>query len=111
MRNPYDPPGIPEYRVKFYCLLGAGFFLLCAWAMAPDLYAALTTYEFDTLTGRRHHRVREHLRYLETPWAFVYHFVLDLAAFLTTSALGLGLAWRLLRGRKAFKRASSSGFG
>jgi hypothetical protein len=95
---------MPEYRVKFYCLIGALFFLGIGLGMGFELYPALSTGELDTMTGPRSHRIREHLVYREDPLNFLISFLGDGVRCLLMTTIGLGLLWRVLRGAKAFGR-------
>lgn len=95
---------IPEYRVKIYCLFGMLFFLGVGCFAWPDLYEALTTLEMDARTGPRSHRVNVHLVYHREPARFVFNLIEQAAYTLVASAAGLALTWRLLRGRRAFKK-------
>lgn len=97
---------IPNYRIRIYCLIVAPLFLLGAWAVAQEIYSALTTFELDALTGYRYHRTTEHLVFDEQPWRFSFYLVLHVMYFLFGGWVGLFLAWGVLRGRKAFKRWS-----
>jgi uncharacterized membrane protein len=95
---------MPEYRVKFYCLIGALFFLGIGLGMGFELYPALRTGEFDTMTGSRSQRIQVHLVYREDPLNFLINFIADAVRSLLMTTIGLGLLWRVLKGAKAFGR-------
>lgn len=95
---------IPEYRVKFYCLIGMLFCFGIACFAWPDLYAALTTLEMDARTGPRSHRVNVHLVYHREPVRFIFNIIEQAVYTLAATTVGLALTWRVLRGRKAFSK-------
>ncbi|AWY44194.1 hypothetical protein DKY63_31505 [Pseudomonas putida] len=95
---------IPGYRIRIYCFIGALFCLLCSWLVAEQIYNALTLWQFDSTTGPRWHRMKEHFVYDEQPWRFGLYLLRDVAFFISASGAGLVLSWGVLRGRRAFHR-------
>ncbi|MFJ4143629.1 hypothetical protein [Pseudomonas sp. NPDC089734] len=94
---------IPEYRVKIYCLLGAFFCIGCAFFVGSELFEAMRTLELDIQTGPRSNRVKEHLIYSHEPLRFVFYFFKTSVVSMLFMIAGLCMAWRMVRGRKAFK--------
>lgn len=95
---------IPGYRIRIYCFIGALVFLIASWALAEEIFNALTVWQFDAITGRRHHRITEHFVFDEQPWRFGLYLLQIIVLFIVSSGAGLFLSWGVLRGRRAFKR-------
>lgn len=95
---------IPNYRIRAYCLFGALVCLLGSWAIAEQILHALTTCQFDAITGRRGSKVKEHFVLSQQPWRFGWYLLWHVAVLIASSGAGLVLTWGVLRGRRAFKR-------
>ncbi|MBC8997249.1 hypothetical protein IAI51_11975 [Pseudomonas sp. N40(2020)] len=95
---------IPEYRLRIYCLICALLCLLCAWAVAEQLNDALNIGQFDSMTGRSPHKVKEHFVFDEQPRRFSLYLLRDIAVFIASGGAGLAFSWGALRGRRSFKR-------
>ncbi|WP_122585173.1 hypothetical protein [Pseudomonas viridiflava] len=95
---------IPGYRLRFYCLVGALFYLGCAWMTAQALSDAFTYGQFDAMTGPRGHRIKEHLVFTDHPWRFGWFLLGDLLSCVGFGSAGSVMTWVVLRGRRAFKR-------
>lgn len=97
---------IPNYRIRFYCFIGALFCLMVALACAEQLYSAATLWQFDVTTGRGVSKVREHLVFDQQPWRFGFYLLMTIVVFITSTGAGLWLCSGVWRGRRAFKRWS-----
>lgn len=101
-----EPYVIPNYRIRFYSLIGALLCLLGAWASADAIHSAATLWQFDVTTGRGVSKVREHLVFDQQPWRFGFYLLMTIAVFIASTGAGLWLCWGVLCGRRAFKRWS-----
>jgi hypothetical protein len=95
---------IPEFRIRIYCFIAALLCLLCSWAVAEQIYNALTIWQFYSITGRRPHQINELFVFDKQPWRFSLYLLRNVALFILSSGAGLALSWGVLRGRRAFNR-------
>lgn len=91
---------MPEYRVRFYCVLGILAFGGVALLMAPGVYAGLFEGQFTANVGTRQNPREALLVFNDDPLTFVFYFIKDSWAFLLMAGAAAGCFWRLVRGPK-----------
>lgn len=94
---------MPEYRAKFYCVLGVLFFGGFTLLVAPDVYTAFLSGELHTRVGSRSNRQPMVFLLKDEPFSFVFYLLKDSVVFLFMAGGALVTLWRLIRGPKAFK--------
>lgn len=92
---------MPEYRVRFYCVLGILAFGGLALLIAPSMYMGLFEGQFTANVGTRQNPRQAQLVFSDDPLTFVSYFIKDSGAFLLMAGAAVGCFWRLVRGPKA----------
>ncbi|WNW11279.1 hypothetical protein RRX38_08960 [Pseudomonas sp. DTU_2021_1001937_2_SI_NGA_ILE_001] len=97
---------MPEYRIKFYCVLSVLFFGGVTLLIAPEVYTAFVSGELHTLVGPRGDRQPMVFLFKDEPFSFVFYLLKDSVLFSFMAGAALVALWRLIRGPKAFKFGS-----
>lgn len=95
---------IPNYRIRFYCLIGT---LICGLGMTActeQMLNALFYQAIDVTTGRGVHRAQEHLTLAESPIRFCWHFCFFVLGAVASSYGTYKLGRGVLLGRAAYKQ-------